>query len=160
MSLSLTWDGRKPLYLESALQNFATTPTDFSFHHNWRRQEREVLIEVISSGCRCWSTVGYGAQHESESPDVGKAWGGERATAHYAWKCAEEEQANRYFRRACSAARCKGYSRHFPEKDLSWALTLAEIRHGRRHFANNLLSNFSQRKTCGIAPLQKKNPTL
>lgn len=30
-----------------------------------------MLIEVISSGCRWWSTVGYGAQHESEI----RTWG-------------------------------------------------------------------------------------
>lgn len=99
-----------------------------------------------------WSTARVGQPRRGEGMR-----GGGRAAAHYARKCAEEEWAKLYFRRACSAARCKGYSRHIPE-DLSQALTLAEMGCGWRYFAKNLPGNFSPRKTWGTAPCPKKTP--
>lgn len=100
-----------------------------------------------------WNTARVRKSRHSEG-----SRGGGRAAAHYAWTCVEEEQVTLYFRRACSAARCKGYSRHFPEEDLSQVLKSAEIRNGWKHLANSLLSNFLKQRPGVLSPLQKKPP--
>lgn len=76
------------------------------------------------------------------------------AAYHYAWRCAEEEGAKLFFKRACSAARCKRRQQTVSRRCVLSSDT------GRNQMwletASNFLS-FLREESWGIAP-QKLHP--